>query len=152
MSLIQILRWDNTPLIWGTSFAGSLYKDMEKGSFVCSFSACSCLASPSLYWHSLPLTSLWFRHLLKTSWDIQHIYINHIYIYIYIYAYMYICGGYIYMYVHTYIYGGVYFISSVTLTIHMVKGTSESYDLYWREKVQRKWKQWRKYFSFFLIS
>lgn len=51
------------------------------------------------------------------------------------------------MYVHTHIYGGVHSISSVTLTIHMVKGTSESYDLYWREKGSKKVETLEKVFQ-----
>jgi hypothetical protein len=44
--LFWILRWEGMLLIWATSFAGSLYKNMEEGSW--SFPAWPPLASPSI--------------------------------------------------------------------------------------------------------
>ena len=45
--LIQILRWEDTSLIWTTPPAGSLYKDMEEGSFQ-SLPSCPYLATTSI--------------------------------------------------------------------------------------------------------
>ena len=40
MPLIQMLRKEDTPLVWTILSAGSMCRDMEKGSF-CSLPACS---------------------------------------------------------------------------------------------------------------
>lgn len=40
--LIWIWGQEDTPLIWDTPSAGSLYKDMEDGSFCCSLFAYPC--------------------------------------------------------------------------------------------------------------
>jgi hypothetical protein len=49
-SLIQILRWEDTPLICTTP-AENLFKDTEVGSFPLSLLALALLARPFLPWH-----------------------------------------------------------------------------------------------------
>jgi hypothetical protein len=49
-SLIWILRWEDTPLIWATPSAGSLYKDMKKEAFALCLMFL-ILLHPSLHWH-----------------------------------------------------------------------------------------------------
>jgi hypothetical protein len=49
--LFQILRQEDTPLIWATPSAGSLYKDMEEGRFSLWLPALALLAQPVLHCH-----------------------------------------------------------------------------------------------------
>ena len=63
--LILILRWEDTPLIWATPSAESLYKDIEEGCF-CSLPTCPYLASTSIPSLALEPTSLGFQHIQKT--------------------------------------------------------------------------------------
>ena len=68
---LQFRSWsEKTPLIWATPAAGSLYKDIEEGSF-CSWPACThltCKSTPSL---ALEPPSSGFQHRLKTSQHTQ---------------------------------------------------------------------------------
>lgn len=66
---IRILRWKDTPLIWASPWAGSLYEDVEEGRF-CSV-PCSCLTSKSIPLLTLEPISLGFQCLLRISWVIQ---------------------------------------------------------------------------------
>lgn len=54
--VIRILRLENTALIWTTSSAGSLYKDMERGSFV----PVLCLPSPCKHIHFFTVIRAYF--------------------------------------------------------------------------------------------
>lgn len=68
MPLIQILRWEETPLtqtLW-SYFQLEVYKDMGAGSF-CSSSACPRLAGTSIPSLALGPSSLGFQQIQKTS-------------------------------------------------------------------------------------
>jgi hypothetical protein len=67
--LTWILRREGTLLIWAMPSAGSLYKDIEEGSF-CSLPACPCLDSTSIPSQALEPSSSGCQHTQKTSRDV----------------------------------------------------------------------------------
>lgn len=67
MPLIQILRWEDTPLIWATPSPGSLYNhNRKKEGFVLRYLAPALLAHPFLHL-ALEPTSSGFQHIQKTG-------------------------------------------------------------------------------------